>query len=214
MQKQKKKRIGIIGGSYNPVHIAHLIIADRFAEQMKLDQVFLIPAYRSPFKLEEEGTEFATAEHRIAMLRLAVEYYPQFEISTIETEREGVSYTIDTVRYFRELYPEAELFMLIGSDQATAFTRWKDWVEIVRQVHLCIARRPHTISPEVEHVLSFTLSNEKGEPHWIDAPLMAFSSTDIRNRMESGRSIKFVVPWKVEQYIYENRLYMREKKNK
>ncbi len=205
-----KQRIGIIGGSYNPVHIAHLIIADRFAEQMQLDQTFLIPAFRSPFKLEEDGTDIASAEHRTAMLRLALEYYPQFQVDTVELERGGVSYTIDTIRYFRDRFPDAELFLLIGSDQAAAFTKWKDWQEIIRQVQLCIARRPHTIPHEVEHVISFTLSDEKGEPFWIDAPLMAFSSTDIRRRVAGGRSIKFVVPWKIEQYIYEHKLYAKE----
>lgn len=205
-----KQRIGIIGGSYNPVHLAHLIIADRFAEQMKLDRIFLVPTYRSPFKLEKDGTEVASAEHRTAMLRLAVEYYPQFEIDTVEIHREGVSYTIDTVRYFKEQYPDAELFLLIGSDQAAAFTKWKDWQEIIHQVRLCVARRPHTIPPEVERILSFTLSDDEGEPQWIDAPLMAFSSTDIRFRVSNGHSIKFVVPWKVEQYIYEHGLYAKE----
>jgi nicotinate-nucleotide adenylyltransferase len=200
-------KIGIIGGSYNPPHIAHLVIADRFAEQMQLDRTFFVPAYRSPFKLGEDSTEATTPEQRVAMLHLAIERNPSFEVNTVEIERADVSYTINTVKYFRTSFPDAELFLLIGSDQAAAFTKWKDWEEILQLVQVCIARRPHTIALEVERAITFHLATTRREPVWIDAPILAVSSTEIRNRVAARLSIRFLVPRAVEGYIHDNRLY-------
>jgi nicotinate-nucleotide adenylyltransferase len=201
-------KIGIIGGSYNPPHIAHLIIADRFTEQMGLDYTYFVPAYRSPFKIADDSLETTTSQQRVDMLGLATELNEKFEVETIEIEREGVSYTIDTVRYFREKFgADAELFLLVGGDQAAAFTKWKEWEEIIRLVQLCIARRPYTVSPDVERAITFHLSTDERSPVWIDAPILAVSSTEIRQRVSLGNSIHYLVPENVEQYIQHNVLY-------
>ncbi len=199
--------IGIIGGSYNPPHIAHLVIADRFAEQMELDRTYFVPAYRSPFKLNDDSAEITTAEQRVDMLRLAIERNPTFEIETAEMEREGVSYTIDTIGFFRQRFPEARLFLLVGGDQAAAFTKWKNWQEILHAVQLCIARRPYTSAPEVERAITFHLTVDDKQPVWIEAPILAISSTEIRERVAAGRSIRFLVPTTVERYIHTHGLY-------
>jgi nicotinate-nucleotide adenylyltransferase len=204
-------RIGIIGGSYNPPHIAHLIIADRFSEQMRLDATYFVPAYRSPFKLGDDSVDTTTSEQRLDMLRLATEHHPSFEVETFETDRHDVSYTIETVRYFHRTKfadrDDVELFLLVGGDQAAAFTKWKHWQEILTLVQLCIARRPHTISPEVERAIAFHLSTDGKLPVWIEAPILAISSTEIRNRVAHNQSIRFLVPHTVEQYILDNGLY-------
>jgi nicotinate-nucleotide adenylyltransferase len=217
-------RIGIIGGSYNPPHIAHLVIADRFAEQMQLERTYFVPAYRSPFKLGDDSAEATSTEQRVAMLRLAIERNPTFEVETVEIERGDISYTINTIHYFRERFPEAALFLLVGGDQAAAFTKWKDWQEILSLVQLCIARRPYTIAPEVERAITFHLAieDETGSQHldayrtdarsmklpvWIDAPILAVSSTEVRERIASGLSVRFLVPRVVEQYIHAHGLY-------
>ncbi len=207
LHQQTIMKIGIIGGSYNPPHIAHLIIADRFTEQMGLDKTFFVPAYRSPFKLGDDSIETTTSAQRLDMLRLALRQHPQFDAETFEVDREGVSYTIDTVHYFQAKFPYAELFLLVGGDQAAAFTKWKHWQEILRIVQLCIARRPYTISPEVEWAIAFHLSVADKLPKWIEAPVIALSSTEIRSRIVNGQSIRFLVPEAVEQYIFENGLY-------
>jgi nicotinate-nucleotide adenylyltransferase len=209
-------RIGIIGGSYNPPHIAHLVIADRFAEQMQLDRTYFVPAYRSPFKLGDDSTEATTTEQRVAMLRLAIDRNPTFEVDTVEIDRADTSYTINTINYFRERFPEAHLFLLVGGDQAAAFTKWKDWEDILRLVQLCIARRPYTIAPEVERAITFHLAITDAAtdniklPVWIDAPILAVSSTEVRSRISSGLSVRFLLPRDVEQFIHDNGLYRYE----
>jgi nicotinate-nucleotide adenylyltransferase len=205
-------KIGIIGGSYNPPHIAHLIIADRFTEQMDLDYTYFVPAYSSPFKIADDSLEATTPQQRVDMLRLATELNEKFEVETIEIDRKGVSYTVDTVRYFKEKFAEkfgepVELFLLVGGDQAAAFTKWKDWEEILRHVQLCIARRPYTVSPDVERAIAFHLSIDNRLPVWIEAPMLAVSSTEIRQRIAGSRSVHYIVPENVEQYIHHNLLY-------
>jgi nicotinate-nucleotide adenylyltransferase len=204
-------KIGIIGGSYNPPHIAHLIIADRFAEQMDLDYVYFVPAYRSPFKIADDSADASTTQQRLDMLNLATESNRRFGVDTFEIEREGVSYTIDTVKFFQEKFGEkAYLYLLVGGDQAAAFTKWKDWQEIIQRVQLCIARRPYTISSDVERAIAFHLSTESRSPVWIEAPILAVSSTEVRERVATGKSIHYLVPESVEQYIYHNGLYRAE----
>lgn len=204
----KAHRIGIIGGSYNPIHIAHLVIAEQFAEQMNLDQVWFVPAYRSPFKLGDDGAVLATPEQRLEMLRLAVERNPRFRVSDVELRREGISWTVDTVHHFASLFPQAELFLLIGGDQAAAFTRWRAWQEIASMVRLCIARRPFSMPPEVERGLVYHLTVDANKaPVWIDSPQMHISSTDIRQRLAAGRSVRYLVTEPVRQYIEAAGLY-------
>jgi nicotinate-nucleotide adenylyltransferase len=201
-------KIGIIGGSYNPPHIAHLIIADRFVEQMGLDYAYFVPAYRSPFKIADDAVDASTSQQRLDMLNLATETNRKFDVDTFELDRAEVSYTIDTVNYFRKKFGEsAELHLLVGGDQAAAFTKWKDWQEIIPLVQLCIARRPYTISPDVERAIAFHLSTDTRSPVWIEAPILAVSSTEVRERVQAGQSIRYLVPESVEQYIYHNNLY-------
>lgn len=201
--------IGIIGGSYNPPHLAHLIIADRFAEQMNLDYVYFVPAYRSPFKITDDSADSSTTQQRLDMLDLATESNRKFGVDTFEIERAEVSYTIDTVKYFQEKCGDkARLHLLVGGDQAAAFTKWREWQEILRRVQLCIARRPYTISPDVERAIAFHLSIDNRSPIWIEAPILAVSSTEVRERVAAGQSIRYLVPESVEQYIYHNGLYV------
>jgi nicotinate-nucleotide adenylyltransferase len=205
------QRIGIVGGTFNPVHIAHLVIADRFAEQMQLDRVLLVPAYRSPFKLGETDGIENSDKHRLAMLELSIAGMPHCSVSTIETDRQGISYTIDTLRALEADYQQhgtsAELFLLIGGDQAAAFTKWRAWQEILTIAQLCMARRPHTIPADVEQAIAYTLTTDERTPQWIHAPLLAISSTEIRDRVRADKSIRHLVPHDVEAYIYHHNLY-------
>lgn len=202
-----QERIGIIGGSYNPVHIAHLVIADRFTEQLSLSTTYFVPAFRSPFKLNDSANDIVAPHDRLAMLRLAIARNPKFRVSSVELDRQGTSYTIDTIAYFKDLHPQAQLYLLIGSDQAAAFTKWHKWQEILASVQLCIARRPHTIPPEMERALSFQLATDISSPIWIDAPIIALSSSEIRSRIAQGQTIHYIVPHEVEQYLDKNKLY-------
>lgn len=198
-------RIGIIGGSFNPIHIAHLIIADRFCDQMNLDRCIFVPAAQSPFKLNDSS--LASAEHRGAMVQLATEQHPRFEVSDIEIQRGGVSFTIDTIRAIQQEYPEASVSLLIGSDQAIEFVRWKEWDAICREAQLCIVRRPFLLTPDMEERIAEMLTVDGAAPIWITAPLLEISSTEIRQRVASGKSINYLTVKAVRDYILASGLY-------
>jgi nicotinate-nucleotide adenylyltransferase len=200
------KNIGIFGGSFNPVQIAHLIIAERFAEECQLDKCMFVPANLSPFKIDQKD-KIITSEHRLNMLALALPGNDKFEIDDCEIQRGGISNTIDTVRYFENRFPESEVFMLIGSDHAKVFTKWKDWQSILDLVQLCIARRPYTISESDRSDIESTLS-VRSKVIWIDIPLLDVSSSEIRSRIKQDRSINYIVPDKVIDYIRQNNLFI------
>lgn len=197
--------IGIIGGSFNPIHIAHLIIADRFVDQMGLDLCYFVPASRSPLK--PNSTVLAPAEDRLRMVRLATEQHSKFRVSDVELERGGLSYTIDTVDYFQSIYPNAEIYVLIGSDQAIEFVRWRTWEDICKKARLCIVRRPFLLTPEMEERISETLSVDGRHPRWIGAPLLEISSTEIRRRVSEDKSINYLTVKAVRDHINEHGLY-------
>lgn len=200
------QRIGIVGGSFNPVHIAHLIIADRFVEQMQLDTCLFVPAYQSPFKTGQAVPD-ATPEQRLTMVQRAIAQNRMFTVSDVEIRRGGVSYTIDTVRHVRTTHPHAEIYLLIGSDQAIEFVRWRDWEQIVREAQLCIVRRPFLLTPEMEARTTETLTVDGRAPVWISAPLLEVSSTEIRHRVAAGKTINYLTVKAVRDYIAEQGLY-------
>ncbi|MBU3742246.1 MAG: nicotinate (nicotinamide) nucleotide adenylyltransferase [Candidatus Kapabacteria bacterium] len=200
------RRIGIVGGSFNPVHIAHLIIADRFVEQMQLDTCLFVPAYQSPFKRVQGGSD-ATPEQRLTMVRRAVEQNAMFAVSDVEIARGGVSYTIDTIRHVRSQHPNAACFLLIGSDQAIEFVRWHEWEQILREAQLCIVRRPFLLTNEMEQRMTETLTIDGRPPVWISAPLLEISSTEIRQRVALGKTINYLTVKAVRDFIDEHSLY-------
>ncbi len=198
-------RIGIIGGSFNPIHIAHLIIADRFCDQVALDRCIFVPAAQSPFKINDAN--LASAEHRLAMVELAIAQHPRFSASDIEIKRGGVSYTIDTIRTIQAQNPEASVSLLIGSDQAIEFVRWREWQSICREAQLCIVRRPFLLTPEMEQRISENLTVDGNAPLWITAPLLELSSTEIRQRVAAGMSINYLTVKAVRDFIFSQGLY-------
>ena len=200
-------KIGIIGGTFNPIHIAHLIIAESFTDQLKLDACFFVPANITPFKINDMSTYFATSEHRIEMLKLAINSNPKFQLDSYEIEQGGISYTYLTIEYFKNKYPEAELFFLIGTDQGIKFHEWKNWQEILKSVHICLADR--TNDDKKKNQLNKQLTINKKAPLWLDASYMKISSSQIRKNLFDGKSIKYLVLPDVEEYIYNNNLYLK-----
>ncbi len=200
------QRIGIFGGSFNPVHHAHLIVGDRFAEAMRLDRVFFIPAAVSPFKASDQSAA-TEGMARVAMLQLATKDNPLFAVDSWEVEREGVSFTITTIKQYVVKYPQADLFFLIGGDQALSFNRWKEWQSIAALAQLCIADRPGTVAPARWTQLLTSLSVQERQPERIRVPRLEISSTDIRHRLREGRSVRYLLPPAVEEYIRIHNLY-------
>lgn len=189
--------IGIYGGTFNPPHLGHLLLAQSAAEQLKLDVVLFVPAYVSPFK---NNQEMLPAAQRCEMVELALSDNRKFKGEYWEALREETSYSVDTVRYLSERHAEDTLFLLMGEDTFRDFHLWKNPEVIAGLAHLCVAGRPGHAPGDAQHAfadsaLRFTM------------PLVDISSTDIRRRVAAGASIQYLVPWTVQIFIESQGLY-------
>ena len=204
----KYLKIGIIGGTYNPVHNAHLEIAGLFREQMQLGRCFFVPANISPFKTEDLSAIEIPSEHRVAMLELALADFPDFEIEMFEILKKGISHTYDTILYFKNKFPNAELHLLIGDDQAALFTNWGNWEKILKSASLCIANRNKEMDISTKNQILNTLTIDGKIPFWLDTPIIDISSSMIRALVNERKQISGLVPQKVSDYIYKHKLYL------
>ncbi len=194
----------IFGGSFDPVHIGHLLIARDIYENFKPERFIFLPAHSAPLK---EGHKASPAD-RLAMLRLALEGEP-FEIEESEIKRGGVSYTADTLRELTHRLPEKP-WLLIGSDTALSLHRWKEPQEVVRLARLLIVDRNGKL-PEVRKYLKerFPSLREEKDLSFAEVRRIDISASEIRKRITEGKSIRYMVPHKVEKYIGEKGLYQR-----
>lgn len=213
-----ERRVGIFGGSFDPIHIGHLLIAEQFAQDLKLDKVKFIPAKVSPFKV---GYEPTSDKHRLEMLKLAVGANPKFEVDPIELNRGGVSYTIDTVRALQQtgtanengsvnqIGLDVHYYLLVGADSLKDFKKWKSPAELLRSVSLVVARRGGEPEPRWEELGGIVSAEEIAQiqSRKLDLPVVEVSSSDLRRRIEQGRSIRYLLPSAVEVYIKEHGLY-------
>lgn len=190
------ERIGLYGGSFDPVHLGHLLVARAACEELSLSRLFFIAAARSPFKPE---TEPAPAELRLRLLRLALAGQTQFEVDDSEIRRGGISYTIDTVREYRRRFPQAQFYYLIGADQVPMLPRWREAAELAGAVEFLVIPRPGEAS--VSFPEPFRGRVVQGFP-------LAVSSSQIRARVRAGKPIDFLVPPPVAEAIKNNRLYL------
>ncbi len=189
--------VGLFGGSFNPPHVAHLIVAEVARDQFGLDEVWWIPNATPPHKSSDE---LADVEHRLEMTKRAVSDNSGFRLCDIEIERAGVSYTVETVRALQEQYPDTDFGLVIGSDSLDHFAEWHRPDEIAERVPLVVYKRPGVID---------TVPEPRFARHvrFVAAPVMEVSGTEIRSRCRSGRSIRYLVPEGVRTYIEENGLY-------
>ena len=185
-------RIGVLGGSFDPVHHGHLIAARTLREALELDLVLLVPAGQQPFKREGHA---AAGVDRVAMAELAVRGESGFEVNRLEVEREGPSWTADTLAVLRERHPGAELTLLIGADAALEFPAWRAVERIRELADVKVFTRAGAERPQV------------GLP-MVEIPAVQISSTDIRARLRAGLSIRYLVPEVVLDYIATKRLYL------
>ena len=199
-------RIGIFGGTFDPVHLGHLIVAEQCREQARLDQVLFVPAARPPHKVEHHLTPFS---QRVEMLALACAGYPAFKIEEMEKDRPGPSFTVDTVEQIHRRHPDAELFLLLGADTLHDLPHWYEPARIARLAELLMVPRSDwvVLSPEA---LQKSLGLPADVPlrmQRISVPAIGISSRDLRRRTAEGSSLRFLVPRAVEVYIQEKRLY-------
>jgi nicotinate-nucleotide adenylyltransferase len=190
-------RLGILGGTFNPIHIAHLSIAEQVGEARDLEKVLFVPAHIPPHK---DSPDIAPAEDRYHMTVLATESNPRFEVSRIELDRSGTSFTKDTLRELLELYPDSKLFYIIGSDAVAEFSTWRQPELVVKLAKLLIVKRSGFDLTRLDE--SFRKNAEIVAVSESDV-----SSTEIRERIRRGLSIANLVPPKVEEYIREKGLY-------
>ncbi|GAB4140438.1 nicotinate-nucleotide adenylyltransferase [Thermopirellula anaerolimosa] len=198
-------RIGIYGGTFDPVHLGHLLLAESCREQIPLDKVFFVPAGKPPHK---RGTAVSPAVDRLAMLELAIFGEDAFAVCRYEIDREEVSYTVDTLRWFRDSWPEAELFLMMGADMWHDLPHWREPREICRLATPVAVCRPGIPEPD-PHCLLPLLPQEDPERRIcrVEMPAIGISSSDIRARVAEGKSIRFRVPRAVEAYIATHGLY-------
>lgn len=195
-------KLGIIGGTFNPIHIGHLIIAESVREAYELDHVLFIPARIPPHKKAER----ASALHRLEMTRLAVMTNPNFSVSDMEMKRTGPSYSIDTIRELRKLHGDSvELYFIAGTDTIQDLPNWRKVEEVLTLCNFIGATRPDGTEIIDNIVEQF---GELGKKiHQLRVPEVEISSTDLRNRLHSGKSVRYMIPQTVIEYIRQNGVY-------
>jgi len=213
-----KERIGIFGGTFDPIHYGHLRSAEEIRERFDLGKVIFVPPFVHPLK---SGDGAASARHRIEMARLAVQGNPAFDVSDFEVGRGEVSYTVVTLDHFREKYPSAELFFILGMDGWLEITSWYRYHRLFEQAHIVVHSRPGYPFKGPEEVLPGEMASKfsyRGESYkhqsgknlwFIPVTDLKVSATEIRRRRSEGKSIRYLLPPQVLEFIEKHNLYAR-----
>lgn len=199
-------RIGLFGGTFDPIHLGHLLAAEQCREQLKLDEVRFVLAATSPFKLEQRSAE---AKHRWEMLNLAILSNPFFRGDDRELTRGGTSFTIDTIREVQAENSESQIVFLMGADSLVDFSKWREPGEICRLAFVAVIARGGRPDPDLSALKPYLPASEQASigEHLLHMPELEISSTEIRSRVSRGMSIRYQVPAAVAAYIAEHRLY-------
>ncbi|MEN0129341.1 MAG: nicotinate-nucleotide adenylyltransferase [Brevundimonas sp.] len=193
---QRRPRVGVMGGTFDPIHHGHLVAASEVAAQFDLDEVVFVPTGRPTFKLDQQVT---LAEHRYLMAVVATASNPRFTVSRVDIDREGVTFTVDTLRDLKADRPDADFFFITGADAIAQILTWKDGQELFSMAQFVAVTRPG-------HALS--VDGLPGDRvHVLEIPALAISSTDVRARAQAGKPVWYLVPDGVVQYIAKHRLY-------
>lgn len=213
-------RLGLFGGTFNPIHIGHLRAAVEVLEAFSLDKLLLIPSANPPHK---SADQVANAEDRLEMVRLATKGVPSLEVSDVELARQGPSYTIETLRYFQDQYgPGSEIHFIVGQDAFSEITTWKSYRELFSTAHFIVMTRPGSNLSSIEDFIHTHISeayqydpafNRYMHPEWctifcVDITHIDVSASEIRDRIRHSRPIRFLVPGTVEAFIVEKGLYL------
>lgn len=202
-------RLGVMGGSFNPIHLGHLMIAEEARQKFHLDRILFIPSYLTPNKEMDQG---ATAAQRLAMVRLAIADNPYFVVSDLEIRRQGNSYTVDTLRFLKKLYgPSYILYFISGTDTIHDLHNWTQPEEILKLCQFVGATRPDG-SEKIDAVIQSFGELGKNIVK-LPVPTMEISSTEIRRRVRLGLSVRYMLPPAVAEYIKKNGVYQCTTKN-
>lgn len=189
-------KIGVFGGSFNPIHMGHLIIAEEARWQCDLETVLFIVTAHPPHKKEPR----VDAESRFKMVEMAIDNEPDFRPSRIEIDRGGNSYTEETLKELQAAYPGADLYLIVGADSVLDFSAWKNPEAVIDMSHVVVVPRPGFDLSQMEPSL-------RAKVRVLEGPAVEISSTMIRQRLRENKTVRFLIPDKVERYIQEQRLY-------
>jgi nicotinate-nucleotide adenylyltransferase len=195
-------RVGILGGTFNPPHLGHLVCAQEAYIQLKLERVLFIPARTPPHKPVEEEPG---PEHRLELCRLAVQDDPRFEVSDLEMKRDGPSYTVDTLSELHSNAPDNDLYLIVGGDVAAGLPEWREPERVLSLATLAVAKRRGTPRESVEAALAHLDGGDRAE--FFRMPRIGVSSTVVRRRVEAGEPVRYIVPDAVAEYIIDHGLY-------
>lgn len=202
------EKIGILGGTFDPVHYGHLILAEQARTEASLDRVIFMPAMVQPFKLNVKSAE---GDHRYAMLQIATAGNPYFSVSRMELDKQEISYTIHTLKDCKEeLGADTELFFIIGTDAFLNLEKWYAAEDLLEGFSFVIGTRPGYKEQELKALIGRLSAQYGTKIIEINNSEVEISSTDIKKRIREGKSIKYLLPENVEEYIYKNRLYREE----
>lgn len=200
-----KKKIGIMGGTFDPIHIGHLILAEKAYEQFKLDKVRFMPAGNPPHKKNRTGR--ATDEQRVEMVKRAISSNPHFELCLAEMNADGYSYTYRTLERFKEENPDEEYYFIIGADSLFDFETWREPGRICQSCTLVVATRNQTSNEHLDAAMAHLKEKFDGTFLKLDTPNLDISSHHIRQWIEEKRTIRYYVPDSVKDYIEEHQMY-------
>ncbi len=223
MKKTGRKKLGLLGGTFNPVHLGHLRAAVEVREMLDLQKIYFIPSYLPPHKTNER---IASPADRLKMLELGINSNNLFEISDIELIRAGRSYTVDTLRYFTKVFPEFDYYFILGTELISEIDSWKDYKELFELSNFAVMSRPG-YSHDIQSLLPLELRDDfryyKGYQNvalythknskilsLLKIDGLEISSTQIRELLSENKSIKYLVPPKVESYILSRKVYQKE----
>lgn len=197
-------KIGIFGGSFNPIHNAHVFMANKISLDFELDKCLIIPTKVSPFKVSDNNS--IPDNYRIEMIKLAISDHSRLELCDFEIKSNEISFTYLTINHLKNIYEGAKFYLFIGTDQALMFDKWKNWEYILDKVVILIARRPDLKSEfEIEEIDKFFAS--KCEYHFVDAPIININSSIVRENIKNNLSISDMVDPNVEEFILKHNLY-------
>lgn len=202
MSKMEKKRIGLFGGTFNPIHCGHVKAAESVQNMFSFDRILFIPSYLPPHK---ESVDVASAAHRLKMVELALASFDRFFPSSVEIDARGTSYSILTLNKIKEMFPQTEVFFLLGIDAFLEIETWKDYEDVLEQCSFVVMSRPGFRLSEAKDILT-----EKYKIYLLSINTLDISSSEVRERIRKNQPIEGLVPENVENYIKERRLYLQK----
>ncbi|NLK74867.1 MAG: nicotinate-nucleotide adenylyltransferase [Clostridiales bacterium] len=198
-------KVGIMGGTFNPIHFGHLILAETAYEEIGLDRILFMPSKNPPHK---DSTEVISEEHRLKMVELAVQGNPHFQLSTIELDREGTTYTVDTLAQLTKENPNTDYYFILGADSLIKLETWKNCQGVLDLCTVVVAGRDDLKTEDIQLKIQYYKDKYGARIITLNMQSYELSSGFLRDRISKGKSIQYYVPEKVKDYILSNFLYM------